>query len=422
MGGISRQIGSARIDGKNVDALIERMKVLSTECKRLEQVTKANVHRELHRARSSAHGDAQRIGDNGAAESRQYPRPHMRAANVRIRDGRVLADEWDAYVLTHPRSSPYHLHCWRTILESSFSHPAHYLSAHDADGRLVGVLPLIRQRSLLFGHFMTSLPFLNYGGPLGDSADVERAMMDSAGQIAAALGCRHVEFRDELGRPDWPVRANKVSMRLSLPQEPEQLWAGFSSKLRSQIRRAEREAPRVAIGGAELLPDFYSVFARNMRDLGTPVYTRRFFENILKYSSTPVHVAVGYLRDSPVSAGLMIEHGTRMEVPWASTVQAALPVGINMYFYWRVISFAIEQALQEFDFGRSTVNSGTFRFKAQWGAMPTPLHWHYWVPAKGALPALNPDNPKFRALIACWKTLPILVANTVGPTVARSLP
>ena len=93
-----------------------------------------------------------------------------------------------------------------------------------------------------------------------------------------------------------------------------------------------------------------------------------------------------------------------------------------MLLYWEALKHAIEQGGRRFDFGRSTTDSGTYRFKRQWGAQPTQLYWHYWLPRSAALPALNPDNPKYRLAIRLWQRLPLAVANRLGPRIVRYLP
>ena len=77
------------------------------------------------------------------------------------------ADAWDAFVATQPGWTHFHRYGWRAVIERVFGHQCLYLAARDADGALHGVLPLVRVRSAVFGHYLVSMPFLNYGGPLG---------------------------------------------------------------------------------------------------------------------------------------------------------------------------------------------------------------------------------------------------------------
>jgi FemAB-related protein (PEP-CTERM system-associated) len=211
-------------------------------------------------------------------------------------------------------------------------------------------------------------------------------------------------------------------MLLQLPEHHEALWELFPSKLRAQIKRPQRAHPEVLRGGAEYLDDFYTVFARNMRDLGTPVYGRKFFSNILKTFPRESTIVSVRLNGKPVAAAFLIGHGERLEIPWASTIKEVNRLSVNMLLYWEVLKLGIDRHYRVFDFGRSSRDSGTFRFKQQWGARAQPLYWHYWLRGGGKLPELNPDNPKYAVAINAWKRLPIFVANRVGPAVVKYLP
>jgi serine/alanine adding enzyme len=434
MGRLSRRIGEARQRGDDVHHLVAQMRLLSQEHRLLAQNAEPDAVRAVTNDTSAARRAVARLAEDAAADARRkaacsYANPLLPADAVRIAPTRSTVAEWDAYTNKHPRGSLYHLHCWKPIIELSFGNETCYLEARDAEDRLRGVLPLVRQRSRVFGDHLVSLPFVTYGGAIADSAAVEDALMQHAGTLAREMGSAHVEFRDTLPRTHWRARTEKFSLRLALPDNAETLWQGFTSKLRAQIRRGEREHARAEIGGRELLPDFYRVFARNMRDLGTPVYSRTFFEHI--FDKLPCAAdAVGqharaivvYLRGRPVAGAVLLGYRRMLEIPWASSLREVNPLGINMVLYWRVMQHAIESGHTVFDFGRSTRDAGTYRFKRQWGAGPVPLHWHYWMADSGDLPQLNPQNPKYRLAIAAWQHLPLWAANMIGPKLVKNLP
>jgi FemAB-related protein (PEP-CTERM system-associated) len=211
-------------------------------------------------------------------------------------------------------------------------------------------------------------------------------------------------------------------MVLSLPDTHETLWQGFTSKLRAQIRRAQREHVRVFIGGKEYLNDFYAVYSRNMRDLGSPVQSKHFINNILLNFPDNSWLVIIKLQQRPVAAGLLLGSGDTMEIPLASTIRDANHLSINMLLYWEILKFTIKQNYSLFDFGRSSINAGTYRFKQQWGAKPRQLYWHYWLGHAGAPPSLNTSNPKLALIIKLWQKLPVVVANLLGPIIVRHLP
>jgi FemAB-related protein (PEP-CTERM system-associated) len=217
-------------------------------------------------------------------------------------------------------------------------------------------------------------------------------------------------------------RRHKVIMQLALPDEAGLLWSRLDRKVRNQVRKAEKAGCVAQSGGAELLADFYGVFARNMRDLGTPVYTSRFFAEIVRAFSADTRVFVIRHAGRPIAASLAVAWRDRFEVPWASSIRVHNDKVPNMLLYWTMLQWAIARRHRTFDFGRSTPNEGTFQFKKQWGAEPTEVAWEYVLSPGGALPEHSPQNPRFRAAVAAWRKLPLVVANALGPAVVRHIP
>lgn len=269
---------------------------------------------------------------------------------------------------------------------------------------------------------MISMPYFNYGGAIADHPLIEQHLMDAADTYAECNGIQHIEYRDTIQRGGLPVRSNKVCMLLQLPDKQETLWNNFPSKLRAQIRRPQREQPEVRSGGVEYLNDFYVVFARNMRDLGTPVYSKSFFEYILQTFPERSRIISLRLQNRPVAAGFLLGYREQLEIPWASTIREVNYLSMNMLLYWEALKFAIERNYRQFDFGRSSRDSGTFRFKQQWGAQPGQSYWHYWLKDGAELPDLNPGNPKYALAINIWKRLPLFVTNQIGPVLVKYLP
>jgi serine/alanine adding enzyme len=337
----------------------------------------------------------------------------------------VPGPDWDPLVMGFPDSSIYHLSGWTQIAREVFGHRALFVEARDSSGSLMGVLPVIRQRSWLLGNFATSLAFFNYGGALAADPLVAQQMMIRAAEEAEALGCRYLEFRDVQPRPgEWVRRTDKVALQLDLPETVEALSKRLGSKLRSQVKRAEREGIQRQTGGAALLDDFYAVFAENMRDLGTPVYPKRFFEMILERFEQYCELVVIGSRGEPWAAALLVFWRGRAEVPWAACRAKAKPFGANMKLYWELLSQAIARGCTRFDFGRSTVDSGTYRFKQQWGAQPMPLHWCRWERhASGQETSADKETGNaMRLAAAVWQRLPLRIANTMGPLISGALP
>lgn len=312
---------------------------------------------------------------------------------------------------------------FRDVIEEVFGHRTYYLTARTADGVIEGVLPLARLSSRLFGDFLVSLPYFNYGGAVATDTYVRDVLEREAEELASWLGASHVEFRDHSARDDGtPARMDKITRVRALPDTEDELWREIGSKVRAQVKKPLRSGAEVAVGGVERLDEFYTVFARNMRDLGTPVYTRRLFEIVCRYMGSDASVVVVHLDGRPAAAAVLLRHGDSMEIPWASSLREHNRIGVNMLLYWEVLAHAIRTGCRRFDFGRSTAGSGTDRFKRQWGGESVQLYWHYWLRSGDEPPRLNHDNPRYRLATTVWKRLPLVVANRLGPRIVRNLP
>jgi FemAB-related protein (PEP-CTERM system-associated) len=335
------------------------------------------------------------------------------------------ASDWDGFVAQFPGASLYHLAGWAQIARQVFGHRALFVEAREPSGALVGVLPVIQQRSRLLGNFATSLAFFNYGGPLADDPQLAVQLMMRAAEEAEALGCKYLELRDVQPRSvDWPMRTDKITLQLDLPDSFEALSKRLGAKLRSQVKRADREGVRCRTGSAELLDDFYAVFAENMRDLGTPVYPKRFFAAILERFAAYCQLVVIDWQGEPAAAAFLTFWRARAEVPWASCRAKAKPLGLNMKLYWELLSLSVARGCTSFDFGRSTVDSGTYRFKRQWGAEPKPLYWYRWERGSHGIEVAHGEGKGrvMQVATAVWQRLPLGVANALGPLISGALP
>jgi FemAB-related protein (PEP-CTERM system-associated) len=345
--------------------------------------------------------------------------PIVMAVTIHDRPSREACER---YVAHHPDASAYHAPAWLDLIGRVFGHDTTYLAA-ESDGSISGVLPLVFFKSRLFGRFAVSIPFVNYGGVLANSSEVARALVERAIEETRHVGGSHLELR-HTGRlfPELTARRHKVAMTLALDGEPERLWERLDRKVRNQVRKAEKNGLEAQHGGAELLDAFYAVFAHNMRDLGTPVYSAQFFKEVLAVFPDRSRVFLVVHAGRPVAASVVHWHGSTIEVPWASSIRAFNPLCANVLLYWHMLKFAVARGLRRFDFGRSTPNEGTFHFKRQWGAEPQELVWEYWAVAGASIPDLSPANPAFSLAIKTWQRLPLAVATTLGPHIVRNIP
>lgn len=329
--------------------------------------------------------------------------------------------EWDDVVRRSAGWTHFHLWGWREVIERTYGHECVYLEAREADGTLAGVLPLVHVRSMLFGRYLVSMPFVNYGGPLGTPQAVG-ALVTAAVAEGRRRNAKLLELRARVAQPvDLPVSHRKITVVLDLPaSDPEALLRQLPAKLRSQVRRPQKEGVDVRFGLDQVEP-FYRVFARHMRDLGTPVQSRRLFEAIADVFPKDAWFACAYLAGQPVAAGCGFRWAGEFEITWASALREFNALAPNMLVYWRMIERCVTEGVRTFNFGRCTPDSGTHRFKRQWGGRDEPLWWYQWS-AGGDAATPSPDDSAYAWGPRVWRRLPLWVANALGPRVVRHIP
>ncbi len=312
---------------------------------------------------------------------------------------------------------------WLAVLHQSLHHTPYCIEAV-TEGRTRGLLALCYVRSLLFGRYLVSLPYVNYGGALADDDRVAGLLIDRAVELARDLRVRYLELRHEFNfaHPALTGRlCDKVNMRRPLPANSDELWKRLDSSVRNQVRKGRKNELTVHWGGQALLPEFYDVFAKNMRDLGTPVYGRKLFSLTLEQFGDRAELCVVRAGQQAVAAAVLLHGWGVTEVPSASSLRQFNHTNANMLMYWHLLERAVERQQSAFDFGRCSTDSNTFRFKKQWVREPTPAEWQYHE-LSGSAGSLRTTNPRYQRLIGWWKRLPLAVTRALGPLLVRGIP
>jgi serine/alanine adding enzyme len=330
-------------------------------------------------------------------------------------------NEWDAFLRGRDQTL-YHGWKWDGVFKT-YGLAIRRFAAFE-DGRIVGVLPVVRQRSRLFGDQLVSLPWFDTAGVIAEREGVAETLVRRVAETLREHPRAVVQVRQaEPLAIDAVCRRDKVLMRLPLPATADELWTSLKAKVRNQIRKAEKSGLAAAIGGAELVDDFFEVYGRNMRDLGSPAHARAFFRAIGAAFEGEVRIAVVRLGETAVGAGLLFPNGTALEIPWASSLRQYNGLCVNHLLYWQILSYAANAGFQWFHFGRSSSDSGTYHFKKQWGAEPRQLYWYYLGAERERAERLaQPHEDRFGLAQRIWSRLPVSVTNRLGPRFIARLP
>ena len=326
---------------------------------------------------------------------------------------------WTAFADSRPEATFFHRIEWRRLMCDTLGFRDRYLIARRL-GAVVGVLPMVEVRHLLFGSSFTSLPFCAYGGPLSIDADAQRALIDAAVAMARQHGVARVELRC-LSPLDAASPRQSLYSTFRAPIAPglDDL-KGIPQKRRNVVRRA------ISLGlRADVRRDadrFFELYAENARAHGTPALARRFFHALL--AAFPADCDVLFVTDAQgrdLSAILNFYHRGEVLAYFAGEVAAARETNANDFKYWSLMRHAVSRGCTQFDFGRSKADTGSFQFKRLWGFTPHQLHYEYPYLPSGAVPQNNPNNPKFQLAMRVWQRLPRAIVDRVGPPLAQGL-
>jgi FemAB-related protein (PEP-CTERM system-associated) len=329
-------------------------------------------------------------------------------------------ESWARYVERCSEATFFHRIEWRDLIEDVFRHRTHYLVA-ERGGRLVGVLPLVRVRSLLFGDALVSMPFAVYGGAAVDDEPARQALHRSAEALARDLGVGHLELRNRTPtEPDWPRQDLYVTFRKELLPEVEANLLAIPRKQRAMVRKAIDR--RLVSEIDEGVDRFFDLYSDNQHRHGTPPFPQRYFEALRRSFGADCEVlTVLDTTGTPVSSVLSFYFRDEVLPYYAGDDQRARALAANDFKYWELMRRAVDRGLRVFDYGRSKRDTGSFDFKKNWGFDPQPLHYEYCLIRRDTIPQNNPANPKYRAFIGLWRKLPRPVANAIGPSIVRNL-
>lgn len=332
---------------------------------------------------------------------------------------------WDQ--LAAEKGSVFHSMAFRQILTGAFGYRCAYHALMDDTGGVQALLPLVIGRTLTGKKAGASLPFINHLDICARDDDARRQGLASLLALQEQYGLDYLELRFKEQRP--PVAAgtrvltHHFTFELPLVGTEEELLALSTGSNRNHVRKVYRNDWFQVSFEREYLPAFYQVYCRRMRELGSPAPHRRFFELFFQYLPENAHLlTVLDNATKQVVGGMLLvaspSDGT-LYYPYGANLVAYNHQYLNNFMYWEAVRFGRRQGLKRLDLGRSQFDSGTYRYKAQWGATPKPLH--YWLYDGGAGTASPPDKEKLGLLIELWKAMPQAVTDWVGPRLISHL-
>jgi FemAB-related protein (PEP-CTERM system-associated) len=348
-------------------------------------------------------------------------------------------NNWDYYVMQHSQSTIFHLTRWKKVIEKTFGHKSHYLMAVQAASsppsfqasqhpglpvsqpKVTGILPLFRIKSYFFGHYLISVPFAELGGPLADNEIIEQQLVEKAIELTRTRKCDYLELRNEHAISDLIKKSLYYNFKKEIFPDPDQNMQAIPRKARRMIRQGIKFGLYSEFGN-HFFHDFYEILAKSYHQLGTPIFSKRFFRTFLDEFGKDAQILVVYdKKGTPVAGVLSFFYKDQVLPFYAGSLFEYRKLAPNDFMYWELMKHACERGFKVFDFGRSKIDTGSYHFKRHWGFKPVSLSYQYYLNRINELPNLSPANPKYQKKIELWKKMPFKVTKILGPPIAKYL-
>jgi len=328
--------------------------------------------------------------------------------------------KWDEYVKSHQQGTFFHLSGWQSVIQKSFNHSCYFLMAKEGE-EICGVLPLVEVKSLLFGHALVSTPFCVYGGVLSNSDDIKKALEKKAIELSESLAVDYLELRYKNEQHNnMLLKQGHSYFGCEIGVDNEQILASVKKKQRAVIRHSLKND--LTHNVTKNVKEFYFLFSQSYRNLGTPIFKKAFFQNLLDEFKADVDILVVNDKSNFPSNAVMNFYFNETVLPYYGGGNAgARFIKSADYMYYQVLCHANDKGCKWYDFGRSKNDSGPFKYKKNWGMEPKPLYYYYHLVKAKELPNLSPNNPKYKMFINLWQKLPLKLSQFLGPFLSKYL-
>jgi len=333
----------------------------------------------------------------------------------------LLDRAWEDLVERAPASSIFHHPAWLRLIHDHYGFPVSAWCLADANGRVVGGIPVTLLNSRLTGARLIAMPFSDACPPLLDpSAGVElSALAAGVAQARRDLGLA-LEVRGALpGSPEGDVIERYVQHQLPLQPDVDEVVRGFTkSHVLRGIAKARREGVTIERRtDREGLARFYRLHTQTRRRQGIPTQSRRF---ILGFS-TLFDAGLGFVmlarhQGRDIAAAVFFNAANTLTYKFGASDRRFLSLRPNNLLFMEAIEWGCQNEQRILDFGRTDhANNGLRDFKKTWGAQESPLDFTYF----GEYDATIGRGRARRAMSTMITHAPPSFSRLVGETLYR---
>lgn len=322
---------------------------------------------------------------------------------------------WNNFLKEH--GTIFHSIEWKEILEEAFRYKSRYFLAIDENNAVVGLVPLFICRNILLRRVGVLTPFANYLDICCIDGQAYSFIIDELTRIRGDLKLDYVEIRlKDQSIDEGEVFLDDSNYTFIIPLEggEDVVFSSFSGNNRNHIRKALKNGWFSASLHENDLEGFYNVRRSVLKRLGSPLEDIAFFKAIRNRlgAKTKILTVTDNETGKVIGGMFLFLSGETVYYQWGGCYDGYNKKYVNNFMYWEAIKYAINSGYKYLDMGRSPVNSGTFRFKEQWGAQCTGLKYLRIGKNRGNEAGIN--HSKLKPVVGVWKVLPQFVTDFAG--------
>jgi len=281
---------------------------------------------------------------------------------------------------------------WFYIIQNSYSLKPYFILTQKAD------------KFALIGSFLTSkgyisMPFLSYSGFYYNDIDVLDKLKSYLSKNSINIDARNLIEQNNLEGYVNPIATFETE---------DEFWKKIQPRFRTLLRKSLKSNLYFTV--EDSIKNFYNLYSIGMRNLGTPVHSKSYIEEITKY--IPWKVFTIFDGKKPIGSMFCLKDNDTLAVLYAYTLPEYSKRYANYFLYLNVVEWMLANGLQNFDMGRSTYNEGTYFFKKKFRPKIYQINSN-----------INySQNKKLKIASNIWKNLPLGIANFIGPKIRKFLP
>ena len=281
--------------------------------------------------------------------------------------------------------------------------------AEDDEGNIVGSLCVLIRKMPIFGNIMYSSR-----GPVCDVHDISvmKQLTDGAKELAKKYNAMVLRiepdilssdqiFRDVVTNLGYKIKDDaknfreeiqpRYVFRLDIKNKTEdEVFAGFHSKTRYNVRLATRKGVVIKEGTREDLKDFHDIMIETGARDGFIIRPLSYFEKMYdELAPNHMKLLMAYYEDKPISGVIPIFYGNKTWYLYGASSNKHRNLMPNYLLQWEMIKMAIARKDDVYDFrGVSGVvdenhpQYGLYRFKKGFGATFTEFIGEVYIPFK----------------------------------------